>query len=142
MLNNQLIIDRLLLIDGYLAELQKLATINREIFLADKKNGAAAESFLRRALETIFDIGRHILARSGNVDLASEYKAIARGLGDLKIIDMELSTKLVQMAGYRNRLVHLYHIVNDEELYEIISTDLGDIVKFISAMKEYLNGSA
>ena len=73
------------------------------------------------------------------MDLASEYKAIARGLGDLQIIDMELSAKLVQMAGYRNRLVHLYHIVNDEELYEIITTDLGDIVKFISAMKEYIN---
>lgn len=46
------------------------------------------------------------------------------------------------MAGYRNRLVHLYHIVNDDELYEIITTDLDDIVKFISTMEEYSNGSA
>ncbi len=32
--------------------------------LSDRRNPAAAESYLRRSLEAIFDIGRHILAKS------------------------------------------------------------------------------
>jgi uncharacterized protein YutE (UPF0331/DUF86 family) len=32
-------------------------------FLADRHRVAAAESYLRRALEALFDIGRHILAK-------------------------------------------------------------------------------
>lgn len=138
MINKTLITERLILIDGYLKELRELALLDRDTFRNDKKNGAAAESFLRRSLEAIFDIGRHILANTGKIDLSAEYKAIARGLSDLKVIDLNLSQKLVQMAGYRNRLVHMYHIINDEELYDIITTDLGDVASFIAAVKKYL----
>ena len=37
----------------------------------------------------------------------------------------------MEMAGYRNRIVHLYHEITDEELYEIIQNDLKDIEQFI-----------
>jgi uncharacterized protein YutE (UPF0331/DUF86 family) len=138
MINKRLITERLLLIDGYLRELRNLALIDKESFRGVKKNGAAAESFLRRSLEAIFDIGRHILAKTGNIDISAEYKSIARGLGDLQIIDLSLAEKLVQMAGYRNRMVHMYHIISDEELYEIITTELGDIESFVSGVKKYI----
>jgi len=75
----------------------------------------------------MFDIGRHILAKSGKMDMAAEYKAIAKGLGDIGAVGTALSEKLVQMAGYRSRLVYMYHIVSDEELYDIITTELDDI---------------
>lgn len=45
MINKQLIIDRLVLIDGYLKELRILASLDKDSFLNDKKNAAAAESF-------------------------------------------------------------------------------------------------
>jgi uncharacterized protein YutE (UPF0331/DUF86 family) len=31
------------------------------------------------------------------------------------------------LAGYRNRLVHFYHEVSAEELYEICANRLGDL---------------
>lgn len=135
MINRQLIIERLTLIDGYLKELKALASIDKNSFLSDKRNAAAAESFLRRTLEAIFDIGRHILAKTGNIDLSTEYKSIARGLGEYGYVSPELSDKLVQMAGYRNRMVHLYNLVTEEELYEIITLELTDIEEFISDIK-------
>lgn len=90
-------------------------------------------------LESIFDIGRHILAKSARIDLAQEYKGIAKGLGELKVVDQDISEKLVQMAGYRNRLVHLYNLVTDEELYHIIKNDLGDIRDFIKCVSDYVD---
>ncbi|AEE95530.1 type VII toxin-antitoxin system HepT family RNase toxin [Mahella australiensis] len=139
MINKTLIKDRLVLLDNYLDALRSLASLPKNAFMSDKRNAAATESFLRRSLEAIFDIGRHILAKSGRMDMAAEYKAIAKGLEDIGVVDTALSEKLVQMAGYRNRLVHMYGIISDEELYDIITTELGDIREFIAAIKEYIN---
>jgi len=63
------------------------------------------------------------------------------GAGTWRLIensDEELGNKLIQMAGYRNRLVHLYNLIEDEELYEIISSGLKDIEAFVSAIKRHL----
>lgn len=138
MVNKQLIAQRLVLIDSFLRELYKLSALDKTSFLSDTRNPAAGESFLRRALEAIFDIGRHILANIGYMDMATEYKAIAQGLKEAGVIDEELSKKLLQMAGYRNRLVHLYNLVSDEELYTVICSDLKDIEDFIAAIKRYV----
>lgn len=83
-------------------------------------------------------MGRHILAKSGYTDIAMEYKSIAEGLRDLKIVDKNLGDKLIQMAGYKSRLVHLYKLVSDDELYSILKEDLKDIENFVSAIKKYL----
>jgi uncharacterized protein YutE (UPF0331/DUF86 family) len=54
------------------------------------------------------------------------------------VISKGLSKKLVLMAGYRNRMVHFYHEVTDEELYTILTTNLPDIRKFIQEMGAFL----
>jgi uncharacterized protein YutE (UPF0331/DUF86 family) len=141
MLNRLLINQRLALIMGYLSELEKLSQVEREEFVADKIKAGAAESFLRRSLEAIFDIGRHILAKTGSLDMAMEYKAIAAGLVERGIVNRELGLKLKEMAGYRNRLVHLYNEITDEELHQILSEDLPDITEFVKYIRDFLTRS-
>jgi uncharacterized protein YutE (UPF0331/DUF86 family) len=111
--------------------------MKEEEFLADRKNPPFAESFLRRALEAIFDIGRHILAKTyGFKDI--EYKAIARELGQRGVVSVTLSESLVKMAGYTNRMVHFYREVSPFELYRLVTGDLGDIECFIKEINMFL----
>lgn len=138
MINRLLIEQRLALIISYLAELTKLSQTPKKEFLSDKIKSGAAESYLRRSLEAIFDIGRHLLAKSGSVEMAAEYKSIARGLAEKEIINQQLGLTLVEMAGYRNRLVHLYNQVTEEELYNIITNYLIDIETFVREIRDYL----
>jgi uncharacterized protein YutE (UPF0331/DUF86 family) len=42
------------------------------------------------------------------------------------------------MTGYRNRLVHFYHEVNDKELYLITKSNLADIEDFVKEMKTFI----
>jgi len=139
LINKQFINERLLLIHSFLKELQDLATLDKNSFLSQKRNVAAAESFLRRTLEAIFDIGRHILSKTDHIDLSTEYKSIAKGLIEIGIVDKKLGETLIQMAGYRNRLVHMYNIISDEELYQVIQSNTKDIENFVSEVKKYLN---
>ena len=94
--------------------------------MADRHKIAAAESYLRRALEALFDMGRHILAKRFAYP-ATEYKEIAKGLSDQRVL-VEKETELMRkMAGYRNRMVHFYHEITPEELHEICLDHLSEI---------------
>ncbi|MCS7220425.1 MAG: hypothetical protein RML36_01005 [Anaerolineae bacterium] len=64
--------DRLAWVERMLSEIRALPLDSREAFLADRRNIWAAESCLRRALEALLDIGRHILARGFGVGV-TEY---------------------------------------------------------------------
>jgi uncharacterized protein YutE (UPF0331/DUF86 family) len=90
-----LINQRLSYIKEYLEELVKLSELPKDKFLK-KINSAAAESFLRRSLEAIFDVGRHILAKNDGTKFALEYKSIAKGLQEKGIINKDLENKLIQ----------------------------------------------
>lgn len=93
---------------------------------------------LRFALEGVFHIGSHLLSRTPGGRF-TEYKEIARKLGEMKIVDPIFAEQiLVKMAGYRNRLTHLYAQIKPEELYTIVSNHLNDLITFVQSIKNVL----
>lgn len=100
------------------------------------ENFAVSEHYLRRALEAVFEIGSHILARFPG-GKASGYKDIAKKLGDHKIVSSEFAKEtLIKMAGYRNRLIHFYSEVTVEEMHQIIQNNLQDFDRFSEFIKK------
>ena len=96
-----------------------------------------AQLHLRFALEGMFHISSHILSRIPGGRF-TEYKEVARKLGDVGIVSKEFAQKLVLIAGYRNRLTHLYHELTPRELYDILKNDLGDIDVFVHSVQAVL----
>lgn len=135
-LNIKLLTDRLGFINRAVVRLKKLSALPEEDFLAGD-NTAIAESYLRRALEAVFDIGRHIIAKTA-AGAPVEYKEIAASLENVGVITRAHAEKLRLMAGYRNRLVHFYHEITDRELYSLIRDHLGDIETFLKEIKSFL----
>jgi len=139
-LNIPRVLDLIRLIESYLSELRPFSSMTKEAFLSDKKNPPFVESYLRRSLEAVFDIGRHILAKTYGSRVI-EYKAIAKELGEKGVITGELTDILLEMAGYRNRMVHFYKEVTPEEMYEIVTKHLLDfdrvIHEIVSFIREY-----
>jgi len=125
-IRTQVVLERVAWVRSMLDSLRNLPIHTTEEFAADERNSAAAESFLRRALEGLLDLGRHILAK-GFGEGVIEYKKIADRLLAHRILSEEARTLLIQMAGYRNRLTHFYGDVTDEELRMICENELGDI---------------
>lgn len=136
-LNTILVKDRLQVIINSLNKLEELSKSSLREYLADYRNPRTTESFLRHSLEAMFDIGRHILAKT-TARKFIEYKAIARELGRNNIIPQPLAERLVFIAGYRNRIVHYYHEITDEELYDIIQKDLVDIREFVYTIDKFI----
>ena len=131
------ILERLAWIEQLLAEMRDLPLADHAEFTSDPLIAAASESYLRRSLEALLDIGRHILAK-GYARAAPDYKSIAMMLGEVGVLT-ESETRLFRMmAGYRNRLVHFYDEVSKEELFEICSQQLDDIERVSDVFRRWM----
>ena len=115
LLSEKVVMERVAWIRGMLAAIQRLPLESYESFLSDDLHVAAAESYLRRALEALMDLGRHMLAKGFGM-VASEYREIPRQLQEAGVQPVELAARMGKLAGYRNRMVHFYHEVSDKEL--------------------------
>lgn len=136
-ISKKVVSDRLDWIEKMLAEIRSLPLHDYKDFIGDKRNVWSAESCLRRSLEALFDLGRHLLARGFKMGV-SEYKEIAQRLGECGILTPEEVVMLRILVGYRNRLVHFYHEVESEELYKICKEELRDIERMREAYLKWL----
>lgn len=117
--------------------LRSLPEDNIDSFLSDPRTIAAAESYVRRGLESLLDLGRHILAK-GVGRAVVEYKDIALQLREIGALGEREAGLLRDMAGYRNRLVHFYSEVTPQELFHIRSSRLDDIEDVLSELLRWL----
>jgi uncharacterized protein YutE (UPF0331/DUF86 family) len=125
------------LVDDMLRGLATLPLTSLEAFQRDARDAAAAESFLRRALEALLDLGRHVLAK-GLGERTLEYKQIALALRREGVLDTTCSDILFDMTGYRNRLTHFYDEVTTAELFDICAHRSADIRRVRDAMLDWL----
>lgn len=126
MFDKERIIDWMAEVRRNLRRLYSLSEMGLEDFSANTDNFAIAEHHLRRSLETLLDIGRHIIAKQA-LGRPKNYAEIFDILGREGILPQAYLDKNRGLPGYRNRLVHLYHDVTTKELYEIVSTLLPDM---------------
>ena len=71
----------------------------------------------------------------------TEYKQIASGLEKAGVLSHRQARLLAILAGYRNRMVHFYHEVTSEELYEICRGELGDLLKIRNAFLKWIKNN-
>lgn len=132
-----IVTERVAWVRKMLAGIRNLPVSGFEQFMSDPRTPAAAESYLRRALEALLDLGRHILAK-GFALAPAEYKEVADDLSRVRVLSEEDGALLKKMAGYRNRMVHFYHEVSHEELYAICTLHLSEIERVCEAILKWL----
>lgn len=137
MVNSGLIMDRLNIIRTSVNRLDKIVKGSLTQFLSDPDAYAISEHHLRRALEALLDIGRHILAKQG-LGKPESYRQVIQAMGTHQIIPAEFAQKIAGMAGYRNRLTHGYADISAEELWSVLQTRLEDFVGFHGYINQYL----
>lgn len=119
--------DRLSLVEGYLQRLRRIPSRSLTEFTADSRNVDASESLLRRAIEGLLDVARHLLAKGHGV-AALEYREIARLACECGLVPLgDASEAFRRMAGYRIRLTHHYEEVTADEIFGLLRERLDDI---------------
>ena len=126
--------DRILSLIGEIEKsltiLNEYSSIQKKELVTDLKALGSIKYYLIVAIEACIDIANHIIAKE-RYGVPKTYSDCFSILLERKIISKQLANKLINMAKFRNLLVHLYWNVNDERIYEILQTELEDFEEFI-----------
>lgn len=121
-----------------LDHLKSLRGVDRAIFLGDPDKIGSAKYNLVIAIESAIDICNHIISQNGYRS-PDDYADTFRVLGEQGVFDEAFTKELRDMAKFRNRLIHLYWEVDDEQLYQILQTRLKDFKPFLDCVAAFLN---
>lgn len=133
----KVVLERIAWVREMLDRIKRLPLDSFDEFDQDIRNHDAAESCLRRALEALLDLGRHILAKQFGQGVV-QYKEIAMALKENHVLSTDGTELLFELAGYRNRMVHFYNEITREELFNICSEQLVDVEKVMDELLVWL----
>lgn len=118
--------------------MRELSELERDDFLSQPLMIAGAKYFLIVSIEAAIDMSYHLISKN-KLRLPNDYADTFRVMGEQGFFEEDFVKKLVEMARFRNRLVHIYWDVDDNLIYEIIRVDIQDIEQFAEEIINLLN---
>lgn len=129
MLDRERILVRVDRLEGYLRELRQLVPENFEEYL-DVRTRRACERLLQLAIESVTDVCA-LLVAGLRLGLPSHETDVFTALGDADVLSSPVVEILKRMRGMRNILIHEYLDVDDQLVYEVLSSQLNDFDAFV-----------
>ncbi|MCJ7594832.1 MAG: DUF86 domain-containing protein [Desulfobacterales bacterium] len=126
MVSDEKITQKFSQLDEYLRLLKQISATSREAFLKDKILIGSAKYYLQVSIECCLDVTNHIIA-SERFRAPKDYADSFRVIQEEGLVSPDLGQRLMLMAKFRNRLVHLYGDIDDEYVYEFMTGDLKDV---------------
>jgi len=118
-------------------ELKRLGQIPFNDYIGNIEHTATAERLLHVTIEAMLDIGSHIIAEE-SLGEPTEYRDVFTILINANILPKDKEKQLVDLAGLRNRIVHLYDDIDHKLLHDYLKNELGDFDIFIKTILKYL----
>lgn len=123
-------------VEECVADLQEIRKLPARVFLENRSIRAAAERLLQVSIQSVLDIGSHIIAERGFRE-ADGYAEIIDILGEEGVLPKRFAARIRGMAGLRNILVHDYLEVDPAELRKNLGK-LKDFERYCRYVVEYL----
>lgn len=129
MVDKSLLSKKLERVETYLNHVRQKRYPGITLFSKDRDLQSIILFNLVQAIQTCIDIGAHIISDSG-WETPSTQAEIFEMLAKNKIISKPLARKMIQMSGFRNRIVHEYEKTDIKIVYSVWRKHLIDIEKF------------
>ena len=131
------VIEFLRLISADVQDLREKAKTSKEEYLQTRDVQAIVERRLQTAIESCLNIGNHLIARLG-LRPPQDYGDVFRILRDAYILPSECAEAMVNMARFRNLLVHLYWPLDYERIYDSLQGSFASLEAFASHLGRWL----
>jgi uncharacterized protein YutE (UPF0331/DUF86 family) len=115
----------------YRRRLEALGDLPVDVYLRDQ--AFAGRYLVQVAAQTCVDTANHLIASFG-WRAPADYRDAFTVLEEQGVIDPELAAQMRDLAGLRNRLVHLYEDVDDRIVHEALPEGIADLSRFAQAV--------
>jgi uncharacterized protein YutE (UPF0331/DUF86 family) len=133
MINADKLRDKIQRIKDNLVLLETIRKVSYTQFCESPLYSPAATRMLQVSIEAMIDIGNHVVAKN-HLGTPKTYRETFELLVRNQILpkhDLEL---FISMVKFRNRAVHLYDKISNEEIYNIVQNHLPDFERFIACI--------
>lgn len=117
--------------------LQSLKTLDKDTFLNDPDKISSAKYNFVVAIESAIDICNHIISQN-SYRVPEDYADTFQVMGEHGAFNKDFISALKEMARFRNRLIHLYMEIDDEQVHKILQTRLDDFIRFLDGIAVFL----
>jgi len=137
MVDAEVVRNKLEHLEEYINDLEEYQDLSLEKLHGDKVIFRYLERTIHLAVESVLDIGSHIISdeRFGNPKFNSQIIEI---LAENNIIKENVES-YIKMAKFRNIIVHDYAEIDPEILLMIIKENLSDLKAIFKWFKEYID---
>lgn len=137
MVRPEVIHKRLEKLDEYLAILHQLQRYSYDEFIGNPERYGSAERFLQLAIESLNDLGNHVVADDG-LGTVDWYSDIPRRLREAGLINPSQEETWIRMIGFRNILVHDYLKIDRTIVFRVLQDNLGDLEALRRVFAQFL----
>ena len=137
MVDQDLIIAKAASVKAHLDRIADKIGTNLQLFISDVDRQDIVAFNLHLAVENCIDIAAHIISENGwgVPGSASEMFYL---LEEKRIVDSELTERMIKAVGLRNLIVHEYGNIDLKRLFTTVHKDLNDLTAFLSAIFQKL----
>lgn len=130
LINREIIEIRLAKLREYCEHLKELRESDRETFKRDYKIHSLAEHFLYLSIQSMLDIGHHLVAGL-QLRKPMDYEEIFQILGEAGILPEEYVRVLAGVGRFRNILAHAYIDIDLDRVYQSLQKAPEQINEFM-----------
>jgi uncharacterized protein YutE (UPF0331/DUF86 family) len=134
---NDVLLERLRLLNEYVSDLRDLQGLEFEAYTENKLVRRAVERTLHLAIEACLDVGQHFIAQEG-FRVPEDNKSVFIVLSEEEILPSHLLPRLINMAKFRNLIVHDYASIDNHVVFEILKGHLHDFEAFARVIVRYI----
>jgi uncharacterized protein YutE (UPF0331/DUF86 family) len=129
LIDKTLILRKLAELDTYLTQIKEYRDISVEQYRADWKSQRIIDRTLQLMIELCVDVANHIISEKA-LSVPTSYANTFEILESSQLISDKLANTMVQMAKFRNILVHQYAEIDAAIVVNILGSHLDDFNLF------------
>lgn len=122
-------------IEKSLSVLKEFTLDEKDDLLGNLKSLGSVKYYFITAIEACIDICNHVSSKE-RWGVPDSYSSCFNMLKDNRFVSPDFAKKLVNMAKFRNLLVHFYGKIDDEKVYEFLHSELGVFDEYIRLISE------
>lgn len=130
--------NKLKKLDEVINKLEQCKKASREDFMIDFRISDSTMHNLVQGIEIIVDIGNHILSEVFHVR-AEEYAEVIKKLGETKIVSPDFAKENIEMARFRNLIIHAYEEIDLNKVYQNLQKAPEIFRKFAKSYQKFLD---
>ena len=136
MVDEEVVVEKLRLINQYTEDLTQMRGMTREEYVADMVTQRAVERTFLNLIQSCVDLAQHVRSAEG-LSPSGTSKREMEALENAGIITEATREKMAEAVGFRNILAHRYGDLDHDVVYDVLHDDLTWFERFQTEVAQW-----